>query len=103
MQITDEMVEKAVGLYEAMPPSAGADEAMRAALEAVAPLIAKAEAEEIAAMADDNLKCISCGHVGIWKECCDRMNFGGADNEELAAAIRARHATPTEKIDENHR
>lgn len=48
----------------------------------------KAERERCAKIAEAGLVCRSCGHVGEITECCDRMNFDGATNAQIAAAIR---------------
>lgn len=104
MQITNEMVRIAFECFEGSPMYEDRPQAMRRALEAVAPMIAKAENEACAKLAaweiargdrflqafgpvdedDDRIKAWSCG-----VEDHARAIF---------AAIRARHATPTDSI-----
>lgn len=89
MKITDEMVDAGTRAQltwrsEACPPE------VRAIIEAVAPMIARAEAEEIA---------------GIARSIGERAETGDGDRDRkegwryaaavIETAIRARHATPT--------
>jgi hypothetical protein len=108
MQITDEMVEKAAkALCEARLWAGASAWALanevekenlifeaRAALEAVAPLIAKAENEAIAHMADD-----FCWAADVdWWLHATKKDVSAETCHQLARAIRARHArhaTPT--------
>lgn len=83
MQITDEMVEKASQRFLSnVSPSE-----MRAALEAVAPLIAKAENEACAGIAGGLRYNAPNGSQtsAAWDRACNKIEV----------AIRARHATPT--------